>query len=397
MNVILTPVIACAVLCLVQLLAALPWLIVVDPLAVKPSLRRPTTWLLSLVGVLGAGALLALFLALNQDQTRLQFWGRLFGGLLQVQLLVDFFVLTFWGLLKFWPHGGAVALAAFREGVRQPLFWLIGGIALGWLLVSPFLPYFTFGEDTKVVRELGHDTIMLACVVFSVLAASMSISDEIEGRSAITVMSKPVSRRQFLIGKFLGILLAALVMTGLLGCAFAGVMRFKYYFDGELVSDRLFVPPVRDALSFMGETASIFTIGAAAWFDWSFGAFPGLVLGFCQVMVLLAIAVALATRLPFVVNLVTCLVVFVIGHLTHVLVQVSSRGQYPLVGFVARIFEYVFPGLEYFDIGPVITRQLAPEFWQFTSYLGSVTLYAILYSIMALLVGLLLFEDRDLA
>jgi hypothetical protein len=114
-------------------------------------------------------------------------------------------------------------------------------------------------------------------------------------------------------------------------------------------------------------------------------------------MVLLAIAVALATRLPFVVNLVTCLVVFVIGHLTHVLVQVSSRGQYPLVGFVARVFEYVFPGLEYFDIGPVIARDLAPEFWPFTHYLGSVTLYAILYSIMALLVGLLLFEDRDLA
>jgi ABC-type transport system involved in multi-copper enzyme maturation permease subunit len=394
---ILTSVLACSVLCLVQLLAAVPWLIVADPMAVRPSLRRPTTWLLGLVGVLGAGALLALFLALNQDHTRLQFWGRLFGGLLQLQLFVDFFVLVFWILLTFWPHGGAVALAAFREGVRQPLFWLIGGIALGWLVVSPFLPYFTFGEDVKVVRELGHDTIMLACVVFSVLAASMSISDEIEGRSAITVMSKPVSRRQFLIGKFLGILLAAMVMTAILGCAFAGVMRFKYWFDNELPSDRLYVQPIRDALAFMGETGSVFTIGVAAWFDWSFGAFPGLVLGFCQVMVLLAIAVALATRVPFVVNLVTCLVVFIVGHLTHVLVQVSSRGRYPLVSFVARIFEYVFPGLEYFDIGPVIAREIKPEFWDFTYYLGSVTLYALLYSIIALLVGLLLFEDRDLA
>ena len=68
-----------------------------------------------------------------------------------------------------------------------------------------------------MVKELGYDMTMLAAVLFGVLAASMSISEEIEGRTAITLMSKPVSRRQFLLGKFVGILLAALVMTVLLG------------------------------------------------------------------------------------------------------------------------------------------------------------------------------------
>jgi ABC-type transport system involved in multi-copper enzyme maturation permease subunit len=380
-------------LCLIQLVAAIPWLMVADPTTVRPALRRPATWLVSLVGVLGAGALLALFLALNQDVLRLHFWGRVFGSILLVQLLVDCFVFGFGILLFVWPHGGAVALAAFREGIRQPLFWLVGGIAMGLMLISPFLPYFTFGEDFKMVRELGHDMIMLAGVIFSVLAASISISDEIEGRTAITVMSKPVSRRQFLIGKFLGILLAAAVMTLILGCVFAAVMRVTLWYNGD---------PVPDWTGFsgfpaLGEAANQFTLGVFSWFFWSLGVVPGLVFGFCQVMVLLAIAVALATRLPFVVNLVTCLVVFFVGHLTHVLVQESSTGRFPLVAFVARIFEYVFPGLEYFDLGPLIARDLAPDFWQLTYYLGSVTLYAILYSIIALLVGLILFEDRDLA
>jgi hypothetical protein len=398
MNSILTSVVASSAFCLVQLLAALPWLFVADPVTVKPALRRPLTWLISLAALLGAGALLAFFLALNQDQTRILFWGRFFGAILQVQLFVDCFVLVFWVLLKLWPHGGAVALAAFREGIRQPLFWLIGGGALGWLILSPFLPYFTFGEDFKMVRELGHDTIMLSAVIFSVLAASMSISEEIEGRTAITVMSKPVSRRQFLVGKFVGILLAALVMTVLLGCVFAGVMWFKPWFDGEPLPERFWVPGAREALvPKLGETAANFSIGAVGWFDWSAGAMPGLVFGFCQVMVLLAIAVALATRLPFVVNLITCLMVFFIGHLTHVLVQVSSLGRFRLVSFIAQVFEYVFPGLEYFDVGPIVARDISPDPYQFAYYLGSVTLYAVLYSIIALLVGLILFEDRDLA
>ena len=54
------------------------------------------------------------------------------------------------------------------------------------------------------------------------LAASMLISEEIEGRTAITLMSKPVSRRQFLLGKFVGLLLAALAMTGILSWFFDG-------------------------------------------------------------------------------------------------------------------------------------------------------------------------------
>ena len=122
----------------------------------------------------------------------------------------------------------------------------------------------------------------------------------------------------------------------------------------------------------------------------------GTVFGLCQAMVLLAISVALATRLPMVVNLVTCLLVFFLGHLTHVLVVVSS-GRNTLVNFIARFFDNVLPGLEYFDYGPVVVRDVALDPRGFSLYLGSIVAYAVLYSIIALLFGLILFEDRDLA
>src|SRR5262249_27258896 len=146
--------------------------------------------------------------------------GRIYGALLHLQFLADAFVLLFALLLTVWPRGAAVALAAFREGIRQPMFWFIFSFVLLFMVLSPFIPYFTFGEDFKMVKEIGYGLTMLGTALFAVLAASLSISEEIEGRTAITMMSKPVSRRQFLLGKYVGILLAALVMTVMLGWVF---------------------------------------------------------------------------------------------------------------------------------------------------------------------------------
>src|SRR5262249_15376187 len=177
---------------------------------------------------------LAVYLNLNLDPAGLVFCGRIYASLLHLQLAADFFVLVFAAGLFAWPKGSAVALAAFREGVRQPLFWLLFGIGFALMALSPVLPYFTFGEDFKMVKELGYDFTMLFSLVFGVVAASSSISEEIEGRTAITLISKPVSRRQFLLGKFFGILLAALVMTLLLGWSLVWVLRFKQWWDPPL-------------------------------------------------------------------------------------------------------------------------------------------------------------------
>src|SRR5262249_30125451 len=121
----------------------------------------------------------------------------------------------------------------------------------------------------------------------------------------------------------------------------------------------------------------------------------GLVLGFGQVMVVLAIAVALATRLPMAVNIVICAGVYFLGHLTPVLTAVSR--EQPLIHFTANLFHTLLPGLEFYDMGLAIVRPDPIPPGDFAKYVGSVTLYSILYTSIALLFGLILFEDRDLA
>jgi ABC-type transport system involved in multi-copper enzyme maturation permease subunit len=361
-------------------------------------------------GILGGtvvlGVLLGIVLANLQDTDTLQFLGRAYGSVLQLQVSLDLLVFFFAVLLLLWPKGGAVAVSAFREGYRQPMFWLLVAGALGLMFLSPVVPYFTFGEDHKMVEELGYDTIMLFGALFGILAASMSISEEIEGRTAITLMSKPVSRRQFLLGKFVGIFLAVLFMVTLLGWAFNWSLVFTHWY--QRVDPEMLPLPLKDLMAArsMPREAIEISHGIDLWnFDFIRTA-PGLLLGSCQAMVLLAIAVSLATRLPMVVNLVTCLAVYFLGHLTPVLVQIAQHHYAndvaglpvsQMLSFMAQLFDTLLPGLDFFSLGPAVVRDAPLPLVPFLLYVGSVVLYGILYTLIALVFGLVLFEDRDLA
>jgi ABC-type transport system involved in multi-copper enzyme maturation permease subunit len=384
------------VYCLIQMLAAAPWLAVVFQLD-----RRMIRILLLRAGavLIGGGLLVGVFLYFVQDKDLLASLGRWYAVVLEIQLVLDLFVFVFALLLLIWPRGGAVAVAAFREWLRHPLFWFVFVIAAFLILISPIIPYFTFGEDLKMVKELGYDFIMLAGLIFAVVAAAMSISEEIEGRTAITLMSKPISRRQFLLGKFAGILAGALLMTAVLSIAFGLTVWYKNLHPDD--PNFLYEPPklaesAANALDTWGQGPANLTRGIVWWFGDRVEIFPGLVLGFCQVMVLLAVAVALATRLPFILNLVLCVVLFFLSHLTPVLEQVS-RNRFALVQFVAKLFNSLLPGLDYLKIGNAIVLPVPPNPADFTIYVASVTFYALIYTAIALLFGLILFEDRDLA
>jgi ABC-type transport system involved in multi-copper enzyme maturation permease subunit len=401
---------------LVQALAAVPWLLALN----WDSLRRSRTgWAAGSAGfwrlvgtfalvVVGAAIVVPAIIAsgLIQDREGLQLLGRICASILHLQLIADALILVFALILLVWPKGGAVALAAFREGVRQPMFWLLAGAAVLLMITSPFIPYFTFGEDYIVVQELGFDTIMLVCVLLGVLSASMSISEEIEGRTAITLMSKPVSRRQFLLGKFVGIFLVTLLLTGLLGWFFQWILLAKHWYE------RMdpFAPPtpllsVIEYIGFTTEPPMLFVYGAGLWISDVYANLPGLILGSCQVMVLLAIAVALATRLPMIPNVVICWVIYTFGHLTPVIAQIAERKEKAdpgspagrLLAFTSQVFDIALPGLEFFNLAPALALEALPPQGLFVRYVASVFLYGLLYTIIALLFGLVLFEDRDLA
>lgn len=384
------------VFCLIQMLAAFPWLAMAfgaDRQSIRAFLPRAAAILA------GGGLLGGIALFFMQDRDVLGTVGRWYAIILQFQLMLDFLVVVFGLLLLVWPRGGAVALAAFREWLRHPLFWFIFIGAMFLILVSPIIPYFTLGEDMKMVKELGYDTIMMGGVIFGVIAAAMSISEEIEGRTAITLMSKPVSRRQFLLGKFAGIFLAAFLMTGALSIVFGVVLWYKNLHPDDI--NAVFgAPPWAEQLSARliswGDGPAHLARGISWWFADATDMIPGLVLDLSEVMMLVAVAVALATRLPMILNLVFCIVVYFLSQLTPMLGQVSER-KFPLVQFIANLFDSLLPALKFLKTGNVIELSAPPNSREFAIYVATAAGLSVIYTAIALLFGLIMFEDRDLA
>ena len=119
---------------------------------------------------------------------------------------------------------------------------------------------------------------------------------------------------------------------------------------------------------------------------------PGLILAFFEALVFAAISVALSTRLPTLANLTICLAIYALGHLTPLMVM-SDLNQFPVVTFVGELIATVLPMLDHFNIQAAVAVG-ADVPW---TYLAAAGGYCVIYCSIALLLGLFLFQDRDLA
>lgn len=294
--------------------------------------------------------------------------GRAWGIGLVVLLVVG----LAWIAFLMGTRSGIIARAAAKEAIRQPVFPLLLALSILMLVVNTFVPFFSLGEDVKMLEICGMATMLICGMLLAVWTSSMSIADEIEGKTAMTLLSKPINRRQFIVGKFIGIqsAVAMLLIPTLL--VFIGLVYYKVFYDAH-------------------ESVNMYITEAEALRE-AVSIIPGALLCFFEITILSAISVAISTRLPMVVNLVTCLAIFVVGHLTTSLVA-SNLGQFPPVKFMAYVISLILPAVETFNVETAMVRgALVPA-----DYVGMTALYSVAYATVAILVAFMLFEDRDLA
>src|SRR5947208_7758495 len=105
----------------------------------------------------------------------------------------------------------------FFEAIVQPIYSLLLAIGAAILVIFGLLPFFTLGEDTIMYKAVALDVILLLVLIATLFATSKSIYEEIEDRTMLTLMSKPLHKWEVLLGKYLGIILAAAMATGVLG------------------------------------------------------------------------------------------------------------------------------------------------------------------------------------
>ena len=292
---------------------------------------------------------------------------------------------------------GNISRATSMELIRQPIFLMLLGSGMLVMLINIWIPFFSLGDDTKIYIDCCLSTILISSVVLAVWTASLSVTEEVEGKTALTLLSKPITRQQFILGKYIGIVQAIAIMIIALSVFFILTLPYKCYYDtreaGLSTYDEGVMKLKMITLSGTGIKLKLYLLHEEIW--WIIcRSLPSLFLTFMEAAVMAGVSVAISTRLPMVVNIVTCLAVFVIGHILPIMVNYTqATQQLEFVAFIAKVFAVIFPVTEVFNSSGVVSMgRIVPPV-----YILVAMIYCVCYCAATMILSFLLFEDRDLA
>ncbi len=314
---------------------------------------------------------------------------------------------------------GTIAVNAFMELIRQPVFLLLTTSSAVFCLFLASIPYFAFDDDPKLAKDSVLAVMLLAGLLGSVLCASASLAREIRAGTALAVLSKPVGRAQFLLAKYAGLAgaLAVLTYVNLLAALLSSRMAYDAYGDTDWVALLIFYaavalaygmggfsnfflrrPFVSDAvMSLVLTTTLAFVIinfiskeGAPQAFgqeiDWRMGQASVLIL--FALWVLAGLALVCSTRLEVIPTLAICSAAFLVGLMSDYLLS----GRVQEGSWWASVLYTVLPNWQLFWLADALEEGKRIP-W---SYIGTAMGYVLAYVGAALAAGLFLFEDREL-
>ncbi len=307
------------------------------------------------------------------------------------------------------------------ELIRQPVFLLLmtGSVVFEIFLAVPY--YFALGDEPKLVENSALAVMLLSGLFGAVLSASSSLAREIRVGTALAVLSKPIGRAQFLLGKYAGLAAALVLLTyvNLLGVLLCSKMAFDAYGSTDLAAlgifgagvtlayalggfsnfflRRPFVSDAVMALVVMATLAAFIIIrftqqqeslGTMAQVDWRL--VPAGILILFAVWILAALALACSTRLDTIPTLAVCSAFFLIGLMSDYLFgQRAEAGNW-----WASTLYTVIPNWQLFWLADALDMGKSTFHWD---YVAKAFGYTVGYAGAALAIGTALFEERELS
>lgn len=248
----------------------------------------------------------------------------------------------------------ALALNTFREAIRDKILYSLLFFALLMIGSSVLVGRLTLGEYAKIIQDVGLGAINLFGVLIAIFVGIQLVSREVERRTIYTVLSKPIYRAQFVVGKFAGLALTLLVQVAIMTLGFLLLVKFS---TG----------------------------------DWPWNLLVAIGLIFLELLVLTAFAVLFSCfTTPTLSGLFTGSV-FLIGHLSDDIVHYGRESEAVWVQKLSELCWYVLPNLENFNIKNQAVHQVPlPE-----GHILSAVVYGVVYLSAVLLLASAVLERRD--
>lgn len=262
---------------------------------------------------------------------------------------------------------GLIAGAVFKESVRDRVPYAMVVFAVLLIAASYLIGQLTAGQDMKTIKDLGLAALSIFGLFIAVFIGIGLVSKEVEKKSVFGLLSKPISRGQFILGKYAGLVMTLAVNLGVMTAAYYGML---YYMD---------------AVTPEGPKAA-----------WPTPAMdPRLLLAigliFAELMIVTALALFFSTfSSPLLAALLT-IGLWIAGHFNGDLRNFENVVASPIAAAVARGLYYVLPNLAPFDVKAEVVYG-APISMQTTALTLA---YAALYIATLLIAAMAIFRRRD--
>lgn len=248
-----------------------------------------------------------------------------------------------------------VAKYTFKEVLKSKV--LVNTLMIGvGLLVLVYAAYsFSYGSVARVALDFGLGSLTISTVAIAIFIGVGILSNEIDSRTVYLVISRPVPRYAFLIGKLLGLSLILFINVIILS-----VMTLSMYF---------FIGGVYDPLIFW----SLFFIGVESFLS-------------------LLVVANFSLISSKVLSVILTLVLYVVGHALDGIKLLTTVKENKILSYIIDGYHFVLPGFYKFNIKDFVLYKQDLS----NDYLYSLFSYSFLYSIFLIFLAVFIFEKKSL-
>jgi ABC-type transport system involved in multi-copper enzyme maturation permease subunit len=248
----------------------------------------------------------------------------------------------------------AIASSTFKEAARDKVFYNLFIFSLIVLVASKILGVLSSGQELKIVMDVGLGCISIFGLVIAVFIGTNLIYKEIERGTIQTIIVKPVYRHEYIIGKYVGLLLIILLNIMLMTVGFYLILR--------TITD-----------------------------TWNFALLQGILLIFIELMVITSIAVMFSTFSSPILGIILTFCCYAMGHLSEDFIFITDKIELRYLKMLCKTIYNILPHMADFNIKNELVHGITVS----NDYIVSATAYGFMYSIGIIFISIIIFSNRN--
>ncbi len=247
----------------------------------------------------------------------------------------------------------AIALNMFREAVRDKILFNLLFFAMLMIASAGLGGMLSVGEQARIITDIGLAAMNIFGVLIAIFLGISLVGKEMDRRTIYNVLSKPISRPLFLLGKYLGLALTLFVNI----VAMMAVFVLLLWLIGEPIHPTLVMP---------------------------------IAMIYLELLVVIAISLFFSTFTTMTLSTIFTLAVYLVGHLSGLLRSMTEKGT-PPVRFLGEALYYLLPNFDHFNY----KRYASHLLWIPDGLIGSSVLYGLFYIVLLLSLSVMSFQGRE--